>query len=104
MKTETTNAGQTTIDFLLEASANGGCAAAFEFTVPAGAKVPVTYYHERFNETIYGVERIITFTVEARAINIAPGETCFIPRAAVQGLKSELPVNHFLSQIKDFAA
>jgi quercetin dioxygenase-like cupin family protein len=104
MKKETTKAGQTTIDFLLQAPGNGVSAAAFEFTVPAGAKVPVTYYHEHFNETIYGMERIITFTVEARAVDITPGETCFIPCAAVHGLESELPVHHFLSQIKDFAA
>ncbi len=104
MKTETTKKDQPTIDFLLEAPDNDSKPAVFAFTVPAGAKVPVTYYHERFNETTYGPERIITFTVEARAIDITPGETSFVPCGAVRGLESELPVNHFLSQIKNFAA
>jgi quercetin dioxygenase-like cupin family protein len=83
MKKETIKAAQTTIDFMLGASDINGCPEMFEFIVPAGAKVPVTYYHEHFEETIYGLERIITFTVEAKAIDIAPGEIHFIPRNAV---------------------
>ncbi len=103
MQKETIKAGQTTIGFLLQAADNNkGADAMFEFTVPAGAKVPVTYYHEHFDETIYGIERIITFTVEAKAIDIAPGETCFIPRGAVHDLERKMPKNNFLSQIKDF--
>lgn len=85
MKKETIKAGPSTIDFLLEAADTNGSAAMFEFTVPAGAKVPVTYYHEHFEETVYGLERIITFTVEGKAIDIMPNETCFIPRGAVHG-------------------
>lgn len=84
MKKETVNPDQSTIDFLLRTNDIDSAASMFEFMVPAGAKVPVTFYHESFNETIYGLERIITFTVEAKAINIAPGETCFIPCGAVQ--------------------
>jgi quercetin dioxygenase-like cupin family protein len=81
MKKETIKSAQTTIDFLLEAGDTNGAATMFEFTVPTGARVPVTYYHEHLNETIYGVERIITFTVEAKAIDIVQGETSLIPRA-----------------------
>ena len=93
MKNETIKASQNTIDFLLETTDTNGSAAMFEFTVPAGAKVPVTYYHEHFNETIYGVERIITFTVEAKAIDITPGETCFIPLSAVNGAEKNFIKN-----------
>ena len=85
MKRETIKAGQITIDFLLEAADSNGSAAMFEFTVPAGAKVPVPHYHENYDETIYGLAGIMTFTVEGKAIHIAPGETCFIPRGAVHG-------------------
>lgn len=85
MKRETIKAGQVTIEFLLEAADTNGSEAMFEFTVPAGAKVPVPHYHENFDETIYGLAGIMTFTVEGKAIDIAPGETCFIPRGAVHG-------------------
>ena len=88
MKKETIKAGQITIDFLLEAADTNGSAAMFEFTVPAGAKVPVPHYHEHFDETIYGLEGVITFTVEGKAIDIAPGETYFIPRGAVHGFNN----------------
>ena len=60
----------------------------FEFAVPAGAKVPMPHYHEHFDETIYGLAGIMTFTVEGKAIDIAPGETCFIPRGAVHGFEN----------------
>jgi quercetin dioxygenase-like cupin family protein len=88
MKKETINCGQVTIDFLLEAADSNGSAAVFEFTVPPGARVPIPHYHENFDETIYGLAGVMTFTVEGKAINITPGETCFIPRGAVHGFNN----------------
>ena len=88
MKKETIKVGQVAIDFLLEAADTNGSAAMFEFTVPAGAKVPTPHYHEHFDETIYGLAGIMTFTVEGEAIDIIPGETCFIPRGAVHGFNN----------------
>ncbi|MBN9383039.1 MAG: cupin domain-containing protein [Chitinophagaceae bacterium] len=85
MKKETIKVGQLTIDFLLEAADTNGTAAMFEFTVPSGARVPAPHYHEHFDETIYGVEGIMTFTVDDKAIDIGPGETLFIPRGVVHG-------------------
>ena len=88
MKTETIKVGQVTIDFLLEAADTNGSAAMFEFTVPAGGKVPVPHYHEHFDETIYGLAGVMTFTVDGKPIDIAPGETCFIPRGAIHGFNN----------------
>ena len=88
MKREIIKAGQVTIDFLLEAADTNGSAAMFEFTVPAGARVPLPHYHENFDETIYGLVGIMTFTVEGKAIDIAPGETCFIPRGTIHGFNN----------------
>jgi quercetin dioxygenase-like cupin family protein len=88
MKRETIQAGQITIDFLLEAADTNGSAAVFEFTVPTGAKVPIPHYHEHFDEMIYGLSGILTFTVDGEMTDIAPGETCFIPRGAVHGFNN----------------
>lgn len=88
MKSETIKAGQITIDFLLEAADTNGSAALFEFTVPVNAKVPVPHYHENFDETIYGLAGVMTFTIDGKTIDIAPGETCFIPRGAVHGFNN----------------
>lgn len=86
MKKKAIKRAQSKIDFLLPKSGDDGVVDMFDFTVPAGARVPVTYYHEQIKETAYGQERIITFTVEAKAIDIAPGETHFIPCDAVNGI------------------
>jgi quercetin dioxygenase-like cupin family protein len=85
MKRETIKVGEIIIEFLLEAADTNGSAAMFEFTVPVGAKVPIPHYHEHYDETIYGLSGTLTFTVDGEAIEIQPGETCFIPRGAVHG-------------------
>jgi quercetin dioxygenase-like cupin family protein len=88
MNKQTIKLGQITIDFLLEAADTNGSMVMFEFTVPVGARVPVPHYHESYDEIIYGLEGIITFTVNGKAIDIGPGETCFIPRGAVHGFNN----------------
>ena len=88
MKDEIIRVGQVGIRFLLEAADTNGSVAMFEFTVPAGAKVPVPHYHKAYDETFYGVEGVVTFTVEGKPVNIGPGETCFIPRGAVHGFNN----------------
>lgn len=93
MKKEIIQAGQIQIEFLLEAADTNGSAAVFEFTVPAAAKVPIPHYHEHFDETIYGLSGVVTFTVDGKAVDIAPGETCFIPRGAIHGFDNLGPVD-----------
>jgi len=88
MKSEIIQLGQIGVRFLLEAADTNGALAMFEFTVPAGAKVPLPHYHERYDETIYGIEGVMTFTVEGKSADIGPGESCFIPRGAVHGFNN----------------
>jgi len=73
MKRELIQVGQIGIRFLLEAADTDGALAMFEFTVPVGAKMPLPHKHERFDETIYGVEGVVRFTVEGKTVDIAPG-------------------------------
>jgi quercetin dioxygenase-like cupin family protein len=93
MKNETIRVGQVTIDFLLETADTNGSVAMFEFGIPAGAKVPLPHYHEHYDETIYGLDGVITFTVEGKPIDIAQGESYFIPRGAVHGFNNLKPEN-----------
>lgn len=88
MKNETIQVGQIGIRFLLEAADTNGNLAMFEFTVPAGAKVPLPHFHKHYDETIYGVEGVVTFTVEGKSADIGPGQSCFIPRGAVHGFNN----------------
>jgi quercetin dioxygenase-like cupin family protein len=89
MTTESIRIGALDIRFLVEAEHLGGAAAIFEFTVPADARVPVAHSHDAYEETIYGVEGTLTWTVGGETHEVAPGETLVIPRGAVHGF-----VNH----------
>jgi len=91
MKNEAIRAGQIEIKFLLESADTNGSLAMFEFTVPAGAKVPIPHSHLHYDETIYGVEGVITFTVEGMPVDIGPGESFFIRRGAVHGFNNLKP-------------
>lgn len=75
--------GQLTIRFLLEGGLSGGSVAVFEFDVPAGAKVPIAHSHDGYEETIYGLEGVLTWTVDGRLSDVGPGEVLCIPRGAV---------------------
>ena len=75
--------GQMAIRFLLEGEASGGSVAVFEFDVPAGAKVPVAHSHDAYEETIYGLRGVLTWTVEGTATEVGPGDVLCIPRGAV---------------------
>lgn len=88
MKNEIIHMGQIGVRFLLEGADTNGSVAMFEFTVRAGAKVPLPHYHKAYDETIYGVEDVMTFTIEGRPVDIGPGEACFIPRGAVHGFNN----------------
>ena len=75
--------GQLTIRFRLEGKASGGSVAVFEFDVPAGAKVPAAHSHDGYEETIYGLEGVLTWTLDGRRVDLGPGEVLCIPRGVV---------------------
>ena len=75
--------GELSIRFLVESEETAGSVAVFEFDVPAGAKVAAAHSHDGYDETIYGVEGILTWTVEGTPNDVGPGEAIFIPRGAV---------------------
>jgi quercetin dioxygenase-like cupin family protein len=80
---ETIKLGQVEIRFLLDGDDTGGKLSMFEFLVAPGAKVPVPHYHEQFDEVVYGLEGVLTFSVDGRSAQIGPGDRCFVPRGAV---------------------
>src|SRR6516164_3332862 len=88
MKSEIIRVGQIGIRFLLDANETNGALAMFEFAVPAGARVPAPHSHAHYDETIYGVEGVMTFTMEGKPVPIGPGETCFIRRGVVHGFNN----------------
>ena len=75
--------GELAVRFLVEGEQSGGAVAVFEFDVPAGAKVAAAHSHDGYEETIYGLEGVLTWTIEGAPTDVGPGEAVFIPRGAV---------------------
>jgi len=88
MATEIIRLGQIEVSFLLESKDTNSHLAMFEFTVPAGVKVPAPHSHVHYDETIYGLEGVMTFTLNGQPTDIHPGDACFIPRGEVHGFNN----------------
>jgi quercetin dioxygenase-like cupin family protein len=71
------------IRFLLEGEQTAGSVAVFEFDVPADGKIAAAHSHDGYDETIYGLEGTLTWTVEGDETEVGSGEALFIPRGAV---------------------
>ena len=80
---EEVRVGEMTIRFLIEGEESGGSVAVFEFDVPAGMKVAAGHSHDGYEETIYGLEGVLTWTIEGVATEVGPGEALCIRRGAV---------------------
>ena len=81
--------GPLAIRFLLEGEASGGSVAVFEFDVPAGAHVPIAHSHDAYEETMYGLEGVLTWTVDGERREVRPGEVLCIPRGVVHRIENE---------------
>jgi quercetin dioxygenase-like cupin family protein len=82
---EPINAAGMTIQFLVEAEESSGSVSVFRCDVPVGSRVPAPHSHDAFDETVYGLGGVTTFTVEGVPTKIGPGDVLHIPRGAVRG-------------------
>jgi quercetin dioxygenase-like cupin family protein len=75
--------GQIAIQFRLEGRESGGSVAVFEFDVAAGARVPESHSHDGFEETIYGLEGVLSWTLDGERTAVGPGDVLCIRRGIV---------------------
>ena len=68
---------------MLEGEQSGGSVAVFEFDVPAGSKVAAAHSHDGYEETIYGLEGVLTWTIDGAPTEVGPGEVLVIARGTV---------------------
>jgi len=81
---ETITFGPLVVRFLLTADNSTGSVAMFELTVRGGQRLPApAHSHDHYEETIYGLEGALTWTVDGKAIDVAAGQALCIPRGAV---------------------
>src|SRR6185436_20212736 len=72
------------VRFLLTGDNSNGSIAAFELDVLAGKRLPVpAHSHDHYEETIYGIDGVLTWTVDGRQIEVGSGQALCIPRGAV---------------------
>jgi quercetin dioxygenase-like cupin family protein len=71
------------IRFLVEGKDSAGMLAVFEFAVPAGVRIAVAHSHDGYEETIYGLAGVLTWTVDGEQTELGEGEALVIPRGAV---------------------
>jgi quercetin dioxygenase-like cupin family protein len=87
--TETIQAGDMGVRFLVDAVDSNGSASVFECFVPADSRMPVPHSHDAFEETIYGLEGTTTWTVDGRTIEIGRGDAICIARGAIHGFENK---------------
>ena len=88
---ETINVGAVDVRFIVEADQSDGQLTVFECDVAAEGKVPVPHSHDAFDETIYSLAGVTTYTVDGEEIEMSPGDSIFIPRGVVHGFENHGP-------------
>jgi quercetin dioxygenase-like cupin family protein len=84
--------GSLKLKFLQSKDDTAGSIDMFEMTLQPNARMPIPHYHDRWDETIYGLDGITTWRVDGSDIDLAPGETVFIKRGIVHGFTNRTSV------------
>jgi quercetin dioxygenase-like cupin family protein len=85
MGSETITVGALSVRFLIEAADSNGTASVFECFVPTDARMPAPHSHDGFEETIYGLEGVSTWTIDGETVEIVPGEAICVSRGQIHG-------------------
>lgn len=77
--------GDLGLEFLQSKHDTAGSLDMMRMTVPPTGRMPVAHHHRDWDETVYGLEGTITFTVDGTPRAVGPGDTLFIKRGVVHG-------------------
>ena len=81
---ETIRLGPLTVRFLLTGDNSTGSIAAFEVFVPAAQRLSApAHSHDHYEETIYGLDGVLIWTVDGKPFDVGPGQALCIPRGAI---------------------
>lgn len=76
--------GPLMVHFLITGENSNGTLAAFELVVPGTQRLAApAHSHDHYEETIYAIEGVLTWTVDGKQIDVGPGQALCIPRGAV---------------------
>lgn len=89
---EAIHLGPLTVRFLITAENSSGSIAAFSLVVPAAQRLAApAHSHDHYEETIYGLEGVLTWTVDGKQLDLGPGQALCIPRGAVHRFDNNGP-------------
>jgi len=81
---ETIRLGPLAVRFLLTGEDSTGSIAAFELLVPSAQRLTApAHSHDHYEETIYGIDGVLTWTVDGKRLDVGPGQALCIPRGAI---------------------
>lgn len=81
---ETIRLGPLAVRFLVTGDDSSGSVALLELTVPGGQRLAgPAHSHDHYEETVYGIEGVLSWTVDGTRIDVGPGQALCIPRGAV---------------------
>lgn len=81
---ETIELGPLAVRFLITGEHSSGSVAAFELIVPGAQRLAApAHSHDRYEETTYGIDGVLTWTVDGKQIDVGPGQALCIPRGAI---------------------
>jgi quercetin dioxygenase-like cupin family protein len=81
---ETIRLGPLAVRFLITGRNSTGSLAAFEMIVPGKQRLAApAHSHDKYEETIYGIDGVLTWTVNGTPFEVGPGQALCIPRGAV---------------------
>jgi quercetin dioxygenase-like cupin family protein len=76
--------GPLAVRFLITGENSNGSVAAFEVIVPGAQRLEApAHSHDHYEETIYGIDGVLTWTVGGKQITVGPGQAVCIPRGAI---------------------
>lgn len=81
---ETIRIGPLAVRFLVTGENSSGTVAVFEVVVPAAQRLmSPAHSHDHYEETVYGIDGVLTWTVDGKPIDVGPGQALCIPRGAI---------------------
>jgi quercetin dioxygenase-like cupin family protein len=75
--------GSFQVNFLRDRHQTNGAVDVFELTLSPEGRMPVPHYHEHWEETIYGIDGVVTYMIGGQRCDIEPGGSAFVPRGVV---------------------
>ena len=82
------------IRFLLTGDDSNGSVSVFEVHVPVGQKLGApAHKNDAYEEMLYGIEGVLTWTVDGTPIEVGPGQALCIPRVPSTCLLARRPLS-----------